>query len=79
MPKEKDDMTRNNATKTENDMKRKHIIEIYPNGDPYGKGFQGRESTDGGKSWFYLGNIGAAPRSFWRLYCRKNNIVLRYE
>jgi len=56
-----------------------HIIEIQPYGDPFGNGFVGSESTDGGHSWFYRGDIGPAPRRFWRNYCRENKIVLRYN
>ena len=55
------------------------IIEIYPNGDPYGSGFEASESTDGGNSWFYRGDVGARTREFWRNYCRKNNCTLRYR
>src|SRR3990167_10826800 len=54
------------------------IIEIQPNGDPYGSGFTGIESTDNGQSWFYRGDIGARPRWWWRNYCRRENIILRY-
>lgn len=62
--------------KTENCQK---IIEISPNGDPYGKGFVGSETNDGGESWFYMGNIGAQSRNFWRLYANKNGYILRYR
>lgn len=57
-------------------LKMKKIIELNYNGDPYGKGFTGSESSDGGKTWFYRGDIGAAPRSYWRNYCRKFSITL---
>lgn len=53
------------------------IIELTHNGDPYGRGFTASESTDGGKSWFYRGDIGAAPRHWWRWYCRRTYSVLR--
>ena len=53
------------------------IIEIYPNGDPYGRGFQGSQSIDGGVSWIFRGDIGPRPRWWWRQYCRKNNYKLR--
>lgn len=53
------------------------IIELSVNGDPYGKGYTGSESTDGGQTWYYRGDVGAMPRSWWRNYCRKNKIVLR--
>lgn len=58
-------------------MKNSHIIEIYPNGDPFGGGFQGSESTDGGESWVFRGDVGAVPRRWWRNYCQRNKIVLR--
>ena len=54
------------------------IIEIHPNGDPYGKGFVGSESTDNGLTWFYRGDIGARPRDWWRFYARKEGAILRY-
>jgi len=59
-------------------MKPRKIIEITQNGDPCESGFTGSESEDGGKTWFYCGDIGARPRWYWRNYCRKNNITLRY-
>ena len=55
----------------------KTIIEIQGNGDPYGSGFVGSESRDGGASWFYRGDVGAQPRSWWRWYCRRNGYTLR--
>lgn len=53
------------------------IIELTPNGDPYGSGFWGRESRDGEHSWFFRGDVGAQSRTWWRRYCRKQNIRLR--
>lgn len=53
------------------------IIELNVNGDPYGRGYTGSESVDNGKTWYYRGDVGAMPRSWWRNYCRKNNIILR--
>lgn len=58
--------------------KNRNIIEITQNGDPFGSGFVGSETGDGGRSWFYRGDIGAMPRRFWRNYCRKNKITLRH-
>jgi hypothetical protein len=55
------------------------IIEIQVNGDPYGSGFLGSQSDDGGNSWCYRGDIGAQTREWWRTYCRRNNYILRYE
>jgi hypothetical protein len=55
----------------------KAIIELQHNGDPYGSGFTGSESTDGGESWFYRGDVGAMPRWWWRNYCRRTNKILR--
>lgn len=60
-------------------MKRLHIIEIYPNGDPYGGGFQGSESEDGGETWFFLGCLSPMPRWWWRSHCRRNKITLRHR
>ena len=56
-----------------------HIIEIQINGDPYGSGFVGSESVDGGKSWIYRGDIGARPRWYWRNLVRKAGAILRQE
>jgi hypothetical protein len=58
-------------------MKRTDILEIYPNGDPFGRGFQGSLSTDAGASWVFLGSIGAMPRAWWRSYARRNGYALR--
>jgi hypothetical protein len=55
----------------------KTIIELSHNGDPYGKGFWGSQSDDGGKSWVFRGDVGAMPRQWWRWYARKNNFTLR--
>jgi hypothetical protein len=57
----------------------KIIISIQINGDPYGGGFVGSESKDGGTNWFYRGDVGARSREFWRTYCRRNGYTLRYE
>ena len=53
------------------------ILELRPNGDPYGFGFEASESQDGGESWFYRGDIGSMPRSFWRSYARRHGYILR--
>lgn len=58
-------------------MGRKPILELSPNGDPFGSGFTASESTDGGRTWFYRGDIGAMPRSFWRAYARRAGKILR--
>jgi hypothetical protein len=57
----------------------KKIIELSYNGDPYGRGFTASESSDGGLTWFYRGDIGSAPRSYWRNHCRKFKIILREQ
>jgi len=57
--------------------KMKTIIEIRPNGDPFGSGYEGSQSDDGGKSWFYRGDIGAQPRKYWESYCRNKGYTLR--
>lgn len=31
------------------------IIELEPNGDPNGRGYVGRQSDDGGKTWSHRG------------------------
>ena len=54
------------------------IIEIRPNGDPFGSGFVGCQSVDGGESWTYRGDIGARPRDWWRAYARREGAILRY-
>jgi hypothetical protein len=56
-----------------------NIISIQTNGDPYGRGYVGSQTTDGGESWFYRGDVGAQSRAWWRNYCRRNGYVLRYE
>lgn len=53
------------------------IVELSPNGDPYGRGYTGTYTLDGGKTWFYRGDIGAQPRRWWRQYCRRNGYTLR--
>jgi hypothetical protein len=53
------------------------ILELQHTGDPYGSGFEATESNDGGKTWFYRGDIGAMPRAWWRTYARRNNYTLR--
>lgn len=55
----------------------KKIIEIEENGDPYGSGYVGHESTDNGHSWYYMGNIGPQPLEWWETYCKKWGIILR--
>ena len=53
------------------------IIQLSHNGDPYGSGFVGSESRDGGESWFYRGDIGAQTRQWWRVYARRMGYRLR--
>lgn len=55
----------------------KPVLGLSVNGDPYGGGFTASESRDGGKSWFYRGDIGARSRSWWRVYARRSGYVLR--
>jgi hypothetical protein len=57
----------------------KTIISIRTNGDPYDSGYVASESTDGGNSWFYRGDVGPRTRQWWRDYCRTNHFTLRYE
>jgi len=61
---------------------KKKIIEIYPNGDPFGRGFCGTEYKDQ-KEYdsgigVFRGDIGPRPRSFWRSYCA-GKYILRYR
>ena len=58
-------------------MAKKQIIEIRPNGDPYGKGFTALQSDNGGDSWYFRGDIGAKPRQWWRDYARRIGAVRR--
>ena len=53
------------------------IIELTHNGDPYGRGFVGALTVDGGESWIYCGDIGARSRWWWRCYCRRHGYILR--
>lgn len=53
------------------------IVELSHNGDHYGRGFVGSMSYDGGESWIYRGDIGAAPRWWWRMWCRRHGVTLR--
>ncbi len=55
----------------------KPILWLQHNGDPYESGFTASESTDGGGSWFYRGDIGTRPRWWWRDYARCNGYTLR--
>lgn len=59
--------------------KGKDILHIKHNGDPYGSGFDARESNDGGLTWYYRGDSGAHPRWFWRFLARKFGYTLREE
>jgi hypothetical protein len=67
------------AMTTESTTKPRSIIEIYPNGDPYGRGFQGSQSDDNGHSWYFRGDVSPAPRWWWRNYARRNNAILRHR
>lgn len=55
----------------------KPIIELEPNGDPFGHGFVGSQSDDGGESWFYRGDIGPQTRAWWRSYAQRHGYKLR--
>jgi hypothetical protein len=55
-----------------------HVIAICRNGDPFGSGFEGRETTDGGKTWFYRGDVSPMPRRWWRDHAYRVGAVLRY-
>jgi len=59
-------------------LKAKPIIEIKLNGDPYGAGYTGSQSDDGGRSWYYRGDVGAQYRRWWRAYCQNQGYILRY-
>jgi hypothetical protein len=60
-------------------MKPKPILLLSVNGDPHGRGYVASESTDGGDSWFYRGDLGARSRAWWRAYARANDYTLRIE
>jgi hypothetical protein len=60
-------------------MQNQVIIELQRNGDPFGGGFEGSQSTDGGKTWFYRGDISPAPRSVWRIVAKREGAILREE
>lgn len=53
------------------------ILELQHNGDPYGTGFVGSESRDGGVTWVHRGDAGARSRDWWRREARALNAVLR--
>ena len=53
------------------------VIELQHNGDPYGTGFVGSQSRDGGVTWVYRGDAGARSRDWWRREARALNAVLR--
>jgi hypothetical protein len=55
----------------------KSILQLAHNGDPYGGGFTATQSDTDGVSWFYRGDIGPMPRSFWRRYARLHGYTLR--
>lgn len=56
-----------------------HVIEIQPNGDPFGGGWTASETTDGGKTWFYRGDAGARSREWWRREARRSGATLRID
>lgn len=59
-------------------MKAGGLIELSPNGDPFGRGFTGSHTVDEDESsWVYWGDIGAQSRDWWRTYCYRNDITLR--
>lgn len=67
-----------NMTEVGTDRRRLEvIIELRPNGDPYGRGFVGSESRDGGITWVYRGDAGARSREWWRREARALSAVLR--
>ena len=51
-----------------------NVITLEPNGDPYGRGFTGIETTAFGD--IYRGDIGAQSRAWWRRYARQNGYRL---
>lgn len=59
------------------------IIEITPNGDPFGSGFVGTEYQDQTEYesgiGIHRGDLGVKPRRFWRLYCKQFGYILRYR
>lgn len=67
------------AMKTENAERRplKVVLELRSNGDPYGRGYVASESRDGGLTWVYRGDVGAASREWWRREARRIGAQLR--
>lgn len=55
------------------------IILLQTNGDPYGSGFVGSQSDDGGHSWYYRGDLGARARWWWRKYCQDFGYAMMEE
>lgn len=55
------------------------ILLIKPTGDPYGRGWEAIQSTDGGQTWFYRGDLGRRSRGWWRDYARRMGYTLRVE
>ena len=55
------------------------VIEIYPNGDPFGNGYQGSQSNDGGKSWFFRGDVSPQSLEDWRTEAKRIGAVLQRE
>lgn len=65
--------------KTENADRRplKVVLELRSNGDPYGRGYVASESRDGGVTWVYRGDVGAASREWWRREAKRIGAQLR--
>lgn len=59
----------------------KPLLELRPNGDPYGSGFNAIEYSTKENELngigVYRGDLGDQPRSFWRHYAKRNEYRLR--
>ena len=56
-------------------MNTRGILELSPNGDPFGSGYHAIEYKDNAERdtgiGVYRGDIGDRPRSYWRWYARR--------
>lgn len=54
------------------------ILELRHNGDSFGSGFEAIElDRPDANTGIFRGDLGARPRSWWRLYAARNGYKLR--